>query len=205
MLSASPSTPPERPVASPGTGLPAALASFAALLAVVLYAGTLHNPFVYDDLNEIVENPSIRGLSDLARVLTYNQARPLTNLSYAVDYVRTGLDPVAYHATNVALHATVVILLFVLIRQLSRDTAGVNARERLLDADLGAFVAAALFAVHPMMTEAVGYVSSRPTCFVRCSCWLRPSAFADRSPAGLAGRSPVHACSCSPSPPRRRE
>ena len=47
--------------------------------------------------------------------------RPLVNLSYAVDYAFSGLDPFAYHVTNLLLHVVNVLLLFALTRRLARD------------------------------------------------------------------------------------
>ena len=173
------------------TTRPIALATLAASLALLVYANTLHNPFVYDDRTEVLENPSIRGLADLNQVLTYNRTRPITNLSYAVDYWFSGLDPVAYHVTSILLHVTVVALLFALVRRLIRDAHGVDHQDGAIGADVGAFVAAALVAVHPMMTEAVGYISSRADLlcgvFVLASLVCFRRAFVGRSSWATAG------------------
>ena len=59
-----------------------------------------------------------------------------------------GPAPFGFHVTNVLLHMLNVVLLFQLARRFARI-------------GLAAFAAAALFAVHPMMTEAVGYISGR--------------------------------------------
>jgi protein O-mannosyl-transferase len=131
-----------------------------AVLAAAVYANTLGNPFVFDDMREVVENTSIVTLTDLAGVLRHNKTRPITNLSYSVDYARSALDPVAYHVTNILLHVINVLLLFSLIRQIAVDLSP-DPRPRSERLTLIAFAAAALFAVHPMMTEAVGYVSGR--------------------------------------------
>ena len=121
------------------------------MLAALAYVNALHNPFVYDDISEIVDNRSIVSISQLGLVLRHSITRPLTNLSYALDYAAWGLNPIGYHLTNLALHAIDVILWFAVVRVL------VQNRWK----DVVAFAAASLFAVHPMMTEGVGYVSSR--------------------------------------------
>jgi protein O-mannosyl-transferase len=144
---------------------PSSTRRFAALLFLIVlfgYAGTLEHPFVYDDRTTVLLNPSIRSLADLRAVLLHNLTRPLVNLSYAIDWAISGARPIAYHATSIALHLANVLLLFSLAQRLLGDRrvrlglAGDPPADRL-----GALLAAALFAAHPMMTEAVGYVSGR--------------------------------------------
>ena len=133
----------------------------AAVLGALAYVNSLHNPFVYDDQTEILRNPSIRALSGLAQLVRYSPTRPLTNVSYAVDYAFTAVDPLAYHLTNVVLHVVAVVLLFLLMRRVIGDVEGAGEHESSRKADVAAFAASSLFAVHPMMTEAVGYTSAR--------------------------------------------
>jgi len=154
----------------------ATLAALAAVLALVAYANSLHGPFVFDDKHEIVENRSIESLRDPLAILRGNgagvgltdssasplvSARPFVNLSYAIDYARSGRDVFGYHVTNLVLHTANVLLLFLLVRQLVRSASHDSIGPDTDGADLPAFLAASLFAVHPMMTEAVSYVSSR--------------------------------------------
>lgn len=133
----------------------------AALAAVILYSNTLHDPFVYDDRVTILGNTAIRRLTEFKALLLHDLFRPLVNLSYALDYIRSGLDPRAYHQTNILLHGLNVILLALLVRRLvprlslAQGTEGRNALRLAMAA------AALLFAVHPMMTEAVTYISGR--------------------------------------------
>jgi protein O-mannosyl-transferase len=135
-----------------------------AALSVSIYLGALRNPFVYDDRITIVENPSIRHLGDIRFVLRFDLFRPLVNLSFAVDHALWDLDPVGYHLTNILLHALNVVVVFTLLWSIVQDCCVrlQGAWEvRQGSARLIAVVAAALFAVHPMMTESVGYVSGR--------------------------------------------
>lgn len=144
----------------------------AALLAAVVYANALHNPFVYDDRDTVTANPSIVDLSNVRFLLAYSPFRPVVNISYGIDHQMWGPTPAGYHATNIALHAAVVVLLFYLIAGLLAD-AGFTENVRA-----GAFAGAALFAVHPLQTEAVGYVSGRSE--VLCACWFLASCLAAR-------------------------
>jgi len=60
-------------------------AAYAALGAVLLYANSLNNPFVYDDYRLIVENPTIQNLRGVLPILVRDITRPLVSLSYAAD------------------------------------------------------------------------------------------------------------------------
>ncbi|MGE4055881.1 MAG: hypothetical protein AB7F99_13875 [Vicinamibacterales bacterium] len=139
---------------------PAVLCAAAVLLVCIAYSNSLSGPFTFDDRTEVVENPSIQNLRDWRGVLRYNLTRPVVNVSYAVDYsVWGGRRVFGFHLTNLLLHALNVALLFALVRRLIRD--GTRPGPSGEDADVTAFLVASLFAVHPMMTEAVSYISGR--------------------------------------------
>ena len=116
--------------------------------AGVLYLNALHNPFVYDDYHTVVANASIARLGDLRAIVLHDVTRPIVNLSYAVDRAVWGTGPFGFHLTSVVLHMLNAVLFWQLVWALTRSSRMATA-------------AASLFAVHPMMTEAVGYVSGR--------------------------------------------
>jgi hypothetical protein len=120
----------------------------AALLGGVVYLNALQNPFVYDDYHTVVENRSIARVTDVRAIVLGAVTRPIVNLSYAIDRATWGPTPLGFHVTNVLLHILNVVLLFHLARRFGKD-------------GFVAFAAAGLLAVHPMMTEAVGYISGR--------------------------------------------
>jgi len=131
-------------------------------LAVLPYLNALRAGFVYDDIFLYRKHPAVQGeLGALAPLTSPYWAglestalwRPLTTLSFAVDHALVGNAPAWPHAVNVALHAAVTLLGFALVRRLGRP--GSVATERV------AFVSAALFAVHPLHTEAVTWVAGR--------------------------------------------
>jgi hypothetical protein len=147
----------------------------AALLACVVYVNALDNPFVYDDHDTVVANPSLLDLSNVRFVLVYSPFRPLLNASYAADRWLWGYDPRGYHLTNVLLHAVVVVLLYFTIAAALTDARTSRASP---DHDAGvirwaSFLGASAFAVHPLMSEAVGYVSGRSE--VLCAAWFLAS------------------------------
>ncbi len=152
---------------------------FAGALGGVVYVNALHNLFVYDDHRLIVDNVAIQHLFDVRAIVLREIMRPLVNLSYAVDHALWGAKPFGYHLTNVLLHVFNVMLLFQLTLRLLAD-----AQERHPDRpaarspELVAFSAAVLFAVHPIMTEAVGYASGRSE--VLCAAFFLAAFFAAR-------------------------
>ncbi len=170
------------------------LCATAVTLGAVAYAGALHGPFVYDDRLTVTGNPSIRALGAPVAIVLHDVFRPVVNLSYAVDHTLWGLDPFGFHLTNLLLHLLNVALLFALARRLLLDLRRRRGEEgappgTLLD--LAGFTAAALLAVHPLMTEAVAYVSGRSellaTLFVLASLLLLRRALDGRRPWALAG------------------
>jgi len=129
---------------------------------VLLYLPTLHNPFVYDDFRLITENPFVGHLADLRAMLTRDITRPLVTVSYAIDTAAWGATPFGFHLTNLVLHAVNVVLLYWLgflaaEDRRRRDHAhGFFPEPRVVGA-----ATAVLAASHPVMTQAVGYVSAR--------------------------------------------
>ena len=151
---------PSRRRASFGWLLPA----LAAVLACAAYLNALENPFVYDDHDTITGNASLADLSNVRFILVYSPFRPVVNASYAIDRWLWGYAPFGYHLTNIGLHAAAVLLLYAWLRRIL-DDAGAGRQ-----AAIAAFTGAALFAVHPMQTEAVAYVSGRSE--VMCAVWF---------------------------------
>jgi Tfp pilus assembly protein PilF len=137
--------------------------------AAAPFANGLGNDWVYDDRAQVVRNELVRSLEPgpiLARgSVTHGEVewyRPLTVFSLALNYSLSGLEPFAYHLTNLALHGANTLLV-------------VKAGERLA-APGPAILAAALFAVHAVHTEAVTPVSGRAdllaALFVLFAWWL---------------------------------
>ncbi len=123
-------------------------AAAAAVLALAAYCNSLPGGFHLDDW-VMLEDEQIRGAGPVGRVFRLEQTRPLTYLTFRWNFSISETDPWPYHAANVALHTgNSALLLFV-------------ARCALPPA--AAFGAAAIFAVHPIHSEAVNYVFQRAT------------------------------------------
>ncbi len=122
-----------------------------ALLAVLPFLNALTAGFALDDFPRIVSNPMVQGREPALRLLTWVDRpeiyRPLTMLTFALN-ARLGTSATGYHVVNVLVHAAVTVLTLALAKLVLRSS-------------LGAAVAAVLFAVHPIHTEAVTNVFGR--------------------------------------------
>jgi protein O-mannosyl-transferase len=139
----------------------AALIVFAGFLA---YWNSFSGPFVFDDVASVVENEQIRewwrvgGLVKSERELPV-AGRPLVNASFALNYALGGLDVRGYHAWNLAVHLACALLVFGLVR-ITLQQPALRGRFGSRAPDL-AFAIALLWALHPLNTEAVDYVTQR--------------------------------------------
>jgi hypothetical protein len=129
----------------------------AAALAAIVYANGLFGPFVYDDHITVLRNPSLVNLTNARFIAIYSLYRPFVNASYALDRLIWGYLPLGFHLTNVVLHVVVILLFHRLCVRFLTDAPGLRG----VNPDWPAFFAAALYAVHPMMTEGVEYISGR--------------------------------------------
>jgi tetratricopeptide (TPR) repeat protein len=144
-----------------------------AVVCALVHAGELDGPFVFDDQQSIVDNATLRAPLSL-RVLsppreTPVAGRPLANLTLGLDRARAGLEPSAFHLTNLVLHALVALLAFATLRRLFALAAmpePVRARAAWL-----ALATAVLFAAHPMTVELVLYATQRTESLVAL-CYL---------------------------------
>lgn len=125
-----------------------------AAAAILTYAASLSNGFVgWDDGSLILDNPIVHALTPAtiwAAFTTFDPELyvPLTFVSFQLNHLVSGLDPFAYHATNLALHIIASFLVGRLVMALTgRRDAG--------------FAASLLFALHPINTEAVSWISAR--------------------------------------------
>ena len=128
------------------------------IVAVACYVNSTTGSFHYDDFHSIVENTSIRSLENLPRFFVDPELfsgdvgkgmyRPLLLITFALNYGIHGYEVAGYHFFNIVLHALTACLVW-------RLSVIVVACER------SALIAAFLFAVHPLASEPVNYISSR--------------------------------------------
>jgi len=133
----------------------AALTLLVATAAV--YAQTLWSSFHFDDY-AIFADPAITASDGWWRVFRLGQTRPLTYLTFWLNYRLGGGQAWGYHAVNVAAHLSVTAAAWGVFRRLVPQPE--------------AWAAAALFALHPIQTEAVAYVFARATMLATLFCLL---------------------------------
>jgi tetratricopeptide (TPR) repeat protein len=151
------------------------------LIVGAVYVNSLDGPFVYDDRLTVVGNASIRHLDDPVALVLVDIFRPVVNASYALNYAISGLNPRSYHVTNVLLHMMNVGLLVLCVRRLARgQDPTTTARLSLLTA--------LVYGVHPMLTEAVSYVSGRSELLCTLFALVSLVLFVDAVRSGGWGR-----------------
>jgi hypothetical protein len=119
-------------------------------LVVVAYLPALRAGWVWDDDYYVTKNPTLGSVEGLRRIWfeigAVPQYYPLVHTTFWVEHRLWGLRPVGFHLDNVLLHALGAVLLWRVLLVLELP---------------GAWVAAALFAVHPMHVESVAWVTER--------------------------------------------
>ena len=137
-------------------------------------------------------NPSLIAPWDWRAAFLHNLARPVVSLSYAIDRGLWGFSSFGYHITNVILHIMVVGLLYGwCTRVLGFNSGSVPSPPKGVRAgsdpgltpDWTAFFVAAVFALHPVMSAAVGYVSARSE-LLAAAGFLASLTFARRAIVG---------------------
>lgn len=184
-----------------------------AMLACVLvitvgaaYARTLAVPFHFDDFEAILHNATIRHLWPLTDVLAPPHhlgstvgGRPLLNLTFALNYAISGEAPWSYHAINLLIHTANTLLLFGICRRTLVIASAwrspcaspvvplaTPASANTAPASLAGFAIASLWALHPLQTEAVTYISQRAESLASSFYLLTVYAFLRSAPVHVA-------------------
>ncbi len=133
-------------------------------LGLFAYGNSLHGEFVFDDIRQVRDNLAIRDLGAFLGPQSYRNYsnRFVGYATFALNYQLGGLDAFGYHLTNLIVHLLNSLLVYKLVR-LGFRTPLVRATPLSRNARAVAFVAAALFATHPLGTQAVTYIVQRLT------------------------------------------
>jgi tetratricopeptide (TPR) repeat protein len=123
-----------------------------ALLVVaicVVYLPAVHGGFIWDDDGHVTR-PELRSLHGLWRIWfelgATQQYYPLVHSAFWIEHRLFGDDPFGYHLVNILLHAVAACLVFLLLRRLKIP---------------GAFLAGAIFALHPVQVESVAWITEQ--------------------------------------------
>ncbi len=142
--------------ARPGTSLSSAqplrvLAGVAiiAVTAFLAYFPSLSGGFLWVDDGLVTNNRLIRASDGLYRIWCTTEAVdywPLTNSTFWIEWRLWGMNSTAYHVANLVLHIAAALLIWLILRKLSLP---------------GAFLAALIFAVHPVNVQSVAWIAQR--------------------------------------------
>ncbi len=150
-----------------GSGAIALAAGAIVLATAAAFSSSFRGAWIYDDMPAIVENPTIRQLWPVWKPLCPPlggkavSGRPLLNLSLAINYAISGNEVWSYHAANLVIHVLAALTLFGILR---RTLLLPTVRDRLGSAAVAvplAAVIALLWALHPLQTESVTYITQR--------------------------------------------
>ncbi|MFH0982849.1 MAG: tetratricopeptide repeat protein, partial [Planctomycetota bacterium] len=119
-------------------------------LTLLVYQPAMRCGFIWDDDDYVYNNPTLRSAEGLRQIWfqlgATPQYYPLVHTTYWLEYRLWGLHPTGYHVLNVFWHALVAILLWRVLVVLEVP---------------GAWVAAAVFALHPVHVESVAWITER--------------------------------------------
>jgi tetratricopeptide (TPR) repeat protein len=126
------------------------LAVLLAALVLLTYLPIYGAGFIWDDDYYVVANPTLLSLDGLKSIwldiFATPQYYPLVHTSFWLEYSLAGASAPLYHLTNVALHAANAVLLWRILLHLKVP---------------GAWLIAAVFALHPLQVESVAWISER--------------------------------------------
>ena len=164
-------------------------ALFVAVLTCVAFINSFGGKFVFDDIHEIVRNPHLEPLLPPWHAMFQGNrlpARPLPYLSFAIDRAIWGTRLFGYHLTNVVIHVIAALALFDLIRL---TLTSPRLRDRWADRAVPvAMVIAAIWAIHPLQTQAVTYIYQRIESMTGMFCIVSLWSFAKAAFAGWSRR-----------------
>jgi tetratricopeptide (TPR) repeat protein len=114
------------------------------------YIPAIQGSFIWDDDKYVTANPLLTAPDGLYRIWfstdSPSQYFPLAYTTFRVEYQLWGLNPAGYHTVNVAIHSINALLIWLILRRLSIPWA---------------WLAAAVFALHPVNVESVAWITER--------------------------------------------
>ena len=135
------------------------------LVAVIglAYGNTFLNAFHFDDIPSILEKPWIRGLDKIPQFLFSFFQRPLVILSFNINYAVSEFSVWSYHLFNIIFHVLATLLVYQLAHRALDYLKEFSPQKGFAFLP---FYVAMIFALHPLNTQSVTYISSRSSLLV---------------------------------------
>ncbi len=150
-----------------GRTLPVWQGALIVVLVFLAYLPALRGGFIWDDDEYVTNNPLLTAPDGLRRIWfsmdSPSQYFPLTYTVFRIEHLLWGLNPTGYHSVNILLHAINALLVWRLLKRLSVP---------------GAWLAAALFGLHPVQVESVAWITELKSVLslffilLTLGCWI---------------------------------
>ncbi len=130
----------------PNCYLPAA-AAIIIFVAFIAYIPSISGGFIWDDELLITQNPLIKASDGIYQIWCTNEEAdywPVVNNMFWIEWRLWDKNPIGYHLANLFLHVVEALLIWIILRKLSIP---------------GAFLAALIFAIHPVNVESVAWIA----------------------------------------------
>jgi Tfp pilus assembly protein PilF len=140
---------------------------FVALATFLVFVPVLQNDFVtWDDYDNLVINPRYRGLgwNQLRWMFTtfhLGHYQPLSWITFGLDYLLWGMNPLGYHLTNQLLHTANAVFFYFISHDLIALALSNPDNKKSRQLAVSAAFAALLFAIHPLRVESVAWATER--------------------------------------------
>lgn len=130
-----------------------------------VYAPALQNGFVWDDNALVMRDPLIRSwrlIPEGFQHFLFTDAsasdfyRPIQRLTYVFDYAAYRFGPAGYHFTSILCHLFAALALFLFSREFLKECAVGKRAQKLVP-----LLATLVWAIHPLQSSAVTYISGR--------------------------------------------
>lgn len=149
---------------------------FLFILSFSVYYNSFQNGFVYDDLEQILDNQWLKSFKNIPEVFsssvwdfreTYSGKdtghryyyRPIMHLVFMIEYSAFGENPMGYHIVNVSIHFLNSVIFFFLSLLVLKK---MKVSKKRISNIFFALLASMIFVVHPINTETVNWISAMP-------------------------------------------
>lgn len=134
-------------------------------LPTLIYSNSFYNSFQYDDERVLHYNSSIKDISNYTNLFNINHKdsnRPVLAFTFALNYHFGKFNVFGYHLLNLFTHLSVCLLIYFITKRIFYNTYNYQKNDKeTLTYELLPLFTSILFAVHPINSQTVNYISAR--------------------------------------------